>query len=107
MVSSCRLSFGTLPQETNCMEVGVLPNIWGRFVCTVHSMQEVEPATNTKVSTCNVRTHETFRSEKGGNLECRIYRLTHPGTKYAVRGEVSAGDHTRIPETWGLTSGVP
>ena len=46
--------------------------------CTVHSMQEVGPATTTKVNTCNVRTDGTCRSRYRSS-ECRIYRLIHLG----------------------------
>ena len=45
--------------------------------CTVHSMQEVEPATTTKVNTCNVGTDGTCMSRE--NRKLRVQNLqTHP-----------------------------
>ena len=37
-------------------------------ICTVHLMQEAGPATTTKVSTCNVRTDETFKVRESRKL---------------------------------------
>ena len=51
-------------------------------VCTVHSTQEVGPATTTKVGTCNVRTDETFRVRESRKL--RVQNLqTHTSGRQA------------------------
>ena len=60
--------------------------------CTVHSMQEVGPATTTKVNTCNVRTYGTCRS--GENRKLRVQNLqTHTFGLW-------------VSDSWGFTSGV-
>ena len=54
--------------------------------CTVHSMQEVGPATTTKVSTCNERTDEVFKVGESRKLMVHNLRLPTSGRQVCPVG---------------------